>query len=372
MESLRQRLAALAARGVESEVACLDAPTAAWLKEVSVPVHALGPGSLGVYAYSARWTPWIRKNAARFDAVIVSGLWQYHGWGTLRGLPAGQPYFVFPHGMLDPWFKRAYPRKHLKKWLYWLLAEYRLLANASAVLFTSEEERTQARQSFWLYRCQEQVVNYGTAGPPGDLTAHRTEYAGVFPALQGKRTLLYLGRLHEKKGVDLLCRAWARMVGAGQDAPNVNLVLAGPGDAAYVEGIRRLIAELGIGNSVQLTGMLSGAVKWGALASADAFILPSHQENFGVAVAEALACGTPVLISKRVNIWREIVEDGAGVAEPDDAAGTEKLVAEWLGGDPACWTARRSAARPCFEKRFTIAASAESLLGVIGRELKRG
>ena len=96
------------------------------------------------------------------------------------------PYFVFPHGMLDPWFKRTYPLKHLKKLLYWPWAEYRVLRDAAAVLFTSEEERRLARESFWPYRCNEVVVNYGTAAPEIDLASAREDFFGSFPQLRGQ------------------------------------------------------------------------------------------------------------------------------------------------------------------------------------------
>ena len=102
--------------------------------------------------------------------------------------------------MLDPWFKRQYPLKHVKKWLYWPSAEYRVLRDASAVLFTSEEERRLARRSFWLYRCNEMVINYGTAAPPADDGASADRFRRAFPSVGDKRIILFLGRIHEKKG----------------------------------------------------------------------------------------------------------------------------------------------------------------------------
>ena len=85
--------------------------------------------------------------------MIVNGIWQYNSFGAWRVTPhSSTPYVVVTHGMLDPWFKRAFPFKHLKKWLFWPWADYRVLRDAAAVLFTSEEERRLATQSFWLYR----------------------------------------------------------------------------------------------------------------------------------------------------------------------------------------------------------------------------
>ena len=148
IESVRQSSAVLMRRGHEVEIISLDAPTDPWVRDCPMPVHALGPGR-GSYGYAPRFSRWIRERHAKYDAVIVQGIWQYSSfgvWRALRGTPT--PYFVFPHGMLDPWFKRTYPLKHLKKLLYWPWAEYRVLRDAAAVLFTSEEERRLARESF--------------------------------------------------------------------------------------------------------------------------------------------------------------------------------------------------------------------------------
>ena len=121
------------------------------------------------YAFSPRFIPWLRENRSRYDAVIVNGIWQFHSFATWRALRnSSTPYVLFTHGMLDPWFKKQYPLKHLKKWMYWPWAEYRVLRDAQAVLFTCEEERVLARQSFWLYRCNEVVVNFGTPEPTGE------------------------------------------------------------------------------------------------------------------------------------------------------------------------------------------------------------
>src|SRR5215212_3064713 len=114
---------------------------------------------------------------------------------------------------------------------------------------------------------------------------------------------------------------------------DLQLVLAGPEQQDGVR-LRELAAQLGIGERVVWTGMLNGDLKWGALHAAEVFALPSHQENFGLAVVEALACGVPVLISREVNIWREVVESSAGLAEPDSIEGTTALLQQWLEAPP--------------------------------------
>jgi glycosyltransferase involved in cell wall biosynthesis len=275
-------------------------------------------------------------------------------WRALRGSPT--PYFVFTHGMLDPWFKQTYPLKHLKKWLYWPWGDYRVLRDATAVLFTCEEERRLARQSFWLYKCDECVVNYGTAGPEGDAVAQKRLFLEKFPRLAGKRCLLFLGRVHVKKGPDLLLHALGTLL---REAPpeltrDIHLIMAGPNDHAYGKAMAALAKKLGLEDRITWTGMVTGDLKWGAFYAADAFILPSHQENFGIAVAEALACGAPVLISNKVNIWREIQLHRAGLVETDTLEGTLLLLQRWLRLSPEELATMRASASECFLQRFHV------------------
>jgi glycosyltransferase involved in cell wall biosynthesis len=369
IESVKQSSAMLARRGHDVEIISLDAPADPWVRDCPMPVHALGPGR-GSYGFAPRFSRWIRERHAHYDAVIVQGLWQYSSfgvWRALRGTPT--PYFVFTHGMLDPWFKRTYPLKHFKKLLYWPWAEYRVLRDAAAVLFTSEEERRLARESFSLYRCNEVVVNYGTAAPGIDLAAAREDFFSSFPRLRGRRFLLFLGRLHEKKGCELLIKAFVARNSSRTDQ-SLDLVIAGPfADDAYLENLKRLAPT---GSGITFTGMLAGNPKWGAISAADAFILPSHQENFGIAVVEALACGTPVLISNKVNIWREIAADEAGYVENDDLTGTARLIERWVAATPDARAAMKENARKSFARHFEINHATDSLLEVLGNQSRSG
>lgn len=368
IESIRQSSAALIARGHSVEIISLDAPGDPWVREGPVRVHALGPG-LGNYGYAPAFTCWIAEHRGDFDAVIVHGVWQYSSFGVWRALRGTDtPYFVFTHGMLDPWFQRTYPLKHLKKLLYWPWAEYRVLRDAAAVLFTSEEERRLARRSFSPYRCREVVVNYGTAAPSVDLERARETFLAQHPHLRGCRILLFLSRLAEKKGCDILIRAFAEQ---RKKAPaDLHLVLAGPpASEPYLDGLHRLARETGADAALTFTGMLTGEMKWGAFAAAEVFVLPSHQENFGIAVVEAMTCGRPVLISNQVNIWREIVEDGAGLASDDTVSGTTDLLQKWLALPPGARQQMGEKARRSFAARFEIGRATDALLDVLQKNV---
>ena len=144
--------------------------------------------------------------------------------------------------------------------------------------------------------------------------------------------------------------------------------MAGPDQSGWAASLQHLAQSLGVADRITWPGMLGGAQKWGALRTAEVFILPSHQENFGIAVAEALSCALPVLISDKVNIWREIVAGEAGFVDSDDLEGTRRLLTRWLGvGDPARSRMRHAALR-LFEKRFTVAALTRDLLGLFAED----
>lgn len=368
MEGVRQ-FCLLAAEGEHQvEVCSLDVPGSAFLASFPARVHALGPVRTS-YAYTNKLLPWLRKNVARFDVVVVNGLWQFHSFAVWRVLrKTAIPYLVFTHGMLDPWFKHTYPLKHLKKWLYWPWGEYRVLRDAHSVLFTCEEEKTVARKSFELYRANEVVVNFGTARPSGNAVEQRGKFFERFPHLQNKRLALFLGRIHPKKGCDLLIEAFATVL---KHDPQWHLVMAGPDQVGWREKLAEEAERLGIADRITWTGMLGGDLKWGALHASEIFALPSHQENFGIAVAEALACGLVPLISNKVNIWREVEADGAGLVGQDNAAATSELLRTWIAMTEEHKQRMRTQALDCFERRFEGQMAFASLLthlaGAAGR-----
>jgi glycosyltransferase involved in cell wall biosynthesis len=361
IEGISQRLNTLLGWGHTVEIATCDDPNSEFLKTFPVPVHALGP-SISGFAFARGLRAWLNREIANYDVVIVNGLWQYHGVvARAAARRRGKDYWVFTHGMLDPWFNLAYPMKAKKKKLFWPL-QHAVLRDAKAVLFTCEEERLLARQSFQPYEVRERVVSYGTSGPSNDSEAHRKAFIDAYPQLAGKKFLLFLSRVHPKKGVDLLLKSFE---GMADGHPDIDLVIAGPVDSEYRAELESLVSDKKVAKRIHWAGMVQGDVKWGAFRSAEAFILPSHQENFGIAVVEALACGTPVLITNKVNIWREIEADGSGFVSDDTAAGVSQLLEKWRGTSPETRVAMGAAARGSFENRFTVEGSAKSLIEVV-------
>lgn len=394
-QGIRNLMPQAQAAGHSVEVVCLDNPVADYLSREIVAVHALGQGR-SAWSYHPALRPWLESNLKRFDAVILNGLWQYPGYllSKLTQQPGMPPYFVFPHGMLDPWFQRAPERrlKAVRNWFYWKLIERRVISRAAAVLFTCAEELRLARLTFRPYQPQREInVGYGVDQPPIFHERMVTAFAEKCSDLNGRPYFLFLSRIHPKKGLGLLIRAYAKVYHSKEkNSPASDsgatkktaltgklstvpvLVIAGPGlDTDHGKQMQRLAATLCPADSVLWPGMLTGDAKWGALYQAEAFVLTSHQENFGIAVVESLACGKPVLISNQINIWKEIEEDQAGLVSDDTLAGAEDLFCRWERLTPEARSAMNRAAKASYENCFGIGVAAKSLLSTMEEVIKK-
>lgn len=345
------------------DVLTLDDPSSSWLGDIPGRVYALG--GRGNYRYSAQLKSWLLRHSPEYDAIVVHGIWQYQSRVAQTACrQTAVPYFLFTHGALNPWFQRNYPVKHAKKSLYWRLFEYRSLRDARSVFFTSEGERRLARTSFKPYKVTEEIVGVGIDDPLGDPTEQQEAFLSRYPNLRGKRILLFMGRLHAMKGCDLLIRAFGE---ASRNESGLHLVIAGPGEADTEAALRSLGSSLGLNERITWTGMLKGDAKWGAFRSADAFVLTSHAESFGMVVVEALACGVPVLISNEVNIWREINSCDAGLVEDPTVVGAKRLLNRWLNLPTGERERMRKSARQCFVENFEASAAAVDFVRAIAR-----
>ena len=346
--------------GNEVEVATLDGTadgpqSDGYRSLIDCQVHPCGPGRTN-YGFSPHLEEWLKANRQRFDGVIVNGVWQYHGVAARNAMAGYKPYVVFAHGMLDPYFKDRYPLKHMKKLVYWTMQEHRTLNAAQAVCFTSEEEKRVAADGFPFCRFRRVIVPYGTMGPSGVPADLKREFLDQWPGLRDKRYLLYLGRIHPKKGCDLLLQAFAQVAD-----PDLHLVMAGPDETGWSPELKTQAAKLGIADRVTWTGMLRGTAKWGAFYASEAFVLPSHQENFGIAVADALACGVVPLISDKVNIAPDVAAAGAGLMDTDTVEGAARMLRAFQDLSPQQLTEMRQRALDCYQRRYALNNAAQTV-----------
>ncbi|WP_411846126.1 glycosyltransferase [Roseibacillus persicicus] len=374
-QGVRNLIPALQKIGIESEVVCVDPPDSDYLGDDDFPVTALGPAHTR-WGYCPSLSVWLEDNLMRFDIVILHGLWQFPGfalWKALAKLSSRTgkvpPYYLYPHGMLDPWFQRDPSRKWKaqRNEVFWRLFDRRVVHGAAGVLFTCEQEMLLARETFQGYRPQAEInVGYGIPSPPEFGKPMKEAFAEACSSLPaGQPYLLFLSRIHPKKGIDLLLRAYGRLLAENGNMPH--LVIAGPLESAYAEEMKKLAQGVEKDDCavtrVHFTGMLEGDEKWGALYGCQAFVLPSHQENFGIAVVEALACGKKVLITNRVNIWREIEDANAGWVVPDSLAGLVDGLGKVLGSEDFSELDSIS----CYCEHFSVEGAVKSLKKLLER-----
>lgn len=294
------------------------------------------------WRWSRELRNWLYQNVASYDIVVLNGLWMGPIYEAGRAARRAKiPYVVMPHGMLDPYFLRS-PRQKAVKKLYWAMLEGKTMKGARGLFFTAQAEEEKARASYPLSGVRSWQVGYGIRDPERHPVESSTDEEGV--------KLLFMSRVHPKKGLDLAIEA---MKGTPKD---VSLDVCGDGDPHYCADLQRLAAPLG--GRVRWHGFTSGEEKWRKIEGCGAMILTSHQENFGVIVAEAMSCGKPVLISREVNIWREIVEDRAGLVCDDSVESARQMIEAFsrMPDEERIEMGRR--ARGSFLNRYTIQRSA--------------
>jgi glycosyltransferase involved in cell wall biosynthesis len=256
---------------------------------------------------------WLNSNISQFDVVHIHAVFSHACLAAARACRRNRvPYIVRPLGTLDPW---SLQQKRFRKQLFWQLAAKRMLGEAAAIHYTTDEERRLAENALGLNR----GVVIGLGVDSALLLNKNESEAGLFrqrhPSLGSHPFVLVMSRIHPKKGLELLLQTFAELI-SEKRFQHWRLVIAGDGDSAYVQSLKKMARENRVENHILFPGWLEGAEKVSALRSADLLALASHQENFGLCVVESLACGVPVLVSTQVNLCREIEAARAGWVAP--------------------------------------------------------
>lgn len=232
----------------------------------------------------------------------------------------GTPYILTLHGMLDNW---CMEQKRWKKKLFLALGGRRMLEEAAFVHCTAQEEQRQSSQhapkARWrVIPCLVDLQAYEEL--PGPQLAYEQ-----FPFLKTEGTeLLFLSRLHPKKGIERLLDAVSSLT---ESSPNLNLWIAGPGDEEYLEHLKGKARDLGLEDRCYFLGMVRDRLKLSLYEAADLFVLPTSQENFGLVSVEAMLCGTPILTTYGVDIWEDLRDGGATIVETTSEAVAEGISA---------------------------------------------
>jgi len=263
---------------------------------------------------------------------------------------------------MDPWFSKEYPIKTFFKRIFWRLLEHRVVRDARRVLYTTQDEQILAEKAFKPFLGKGHVVGYGTAPPPRETPEFRAAFEKATPQLNGRPYLLFMSRIHPKKGCDILIQAFAALA---HIRPDLQLVIAGPDELGLQQKLAALAERLGIGERVHWPGMLVGEAKWGAYYGAEGFVLSSHSENFGIVVAEAMGCGRPVVITDKVNIWREVADSASGIVGGDTIEGYTRALESFIRLEPSERAAMGQRAQRTFNVAFHIDAAVQNLIDII-------
>ena len=276
--------------------------------------------------YSRPLALWLKENVVNFDLAHIHDVFSHACVAAALACRRRRvPYLVRPLGTLDPW---SLKQKRARKRIFWHLGVRQMLTGAAAIHYTTAEEKRLVETNLDLAR--------GVVVPNGiDLSYFERPIAPFHrqrPELGNNPYILALSRIHPKKGFELLIESFAVLKREGFFG-DWRLVIAGDGDADYVDQLKSLTRRRGLSEDVIFVGWLDGAGKYAALKEASLLVMPSYQENFGNSLIEAMACGVPVLVSPSVNLAPEIEKAGAGwIAElsKEELAGT---LAEALGSE---------------------------------------
>lgn len=277
--------------------------------------------------YSRPLAGWLGRHVRDFGLVHIHAVFSHACIAAANACRKNNiPYIVRPLGTLDPW---SLKQKQLRKRLLWHFGVKQMLRCAAAIHYTTAEEKRLVESELGLMN--------GVVIPNGiDLDQAAQQEAASSPGLQllpvGAPYILALSRIHPKKGYELLIESFGALKRQGTFS-DWHLIFAGDGDAVYVDQLKKLAESNGLNGDVRFVGWLEGERKFQALKASALLALPSYQENFGISLVEAMACGVPVLVSPQVNLAPEIATAGAGWVTPSNPQTLTETLKEALGNE---------------------------------------
>ncbi len=292
----------------------VDIPPGAWTSFEGVPVNYLKRLGRGNYLFTPGLGRELERLAGGFDCAIFKATWTYFNWagtGVIR--KKGIPYLEFVVGTFDDW---AMQHHSTRKRVYWKLIEETCYRRSAGIIALSENEQAQVRK-MGLEQPVEVIPN---GVDLQEFAAGALPAEAYFPELKGRRYLLFMGRLHLKKGIENLIRAFAVI---HADFPGVTLVIAGSGEPLYEAGLRTRVSGLHLDDAVIFPGWVSGERRVALLKSASCFVLPSFSEGLPMGVLDAMACRVPVVITPECYL-PDVERHHAGFIvsnRPEDLAG---------------------------------------------------
>jgi glycosyltransferase involved in cell wall biosynthesis len=345
--------------GITSEIVTSDArfsekdDTSHFVSAGKIKIHKYKAFLKHRYAFNLGLIYSLNRRLNGYNLVHVHGLWNFPGLlAAFLCKRKAIPYLVMPHGMLDP---NSLSRKRLKKTCYLGFVENYVLRHAAGWIFTSEAERDLSAK--FLGATQRACILPLAPSLPGEPPYSREKLSDEFPSLKDRRFMLFLSRVDEKKGIFPLLAAFAEV---RKQYQSLILAIAGPSDVGTEARVLEKIKEYKLTEAVVMVGPVYGAAKESLLLHSEFFILPSYQENFALALVEAMACGKAVITTKNVHIYKDIVKASAGLVCETNAKSIEDAIVR-LMNSPDLQNALGSNGQEFVRRNYSWRKSAEIL-----------
>lgn len=349
IQGIRNYQKHIAEKGIKRDVVCFEdqKDIEKWSFPESLNVIGLGK-SKGIWQYNKNLKFWLKKNYMNYHSIIINGLWIYNSYGVVKTIKTIKKDFptakipklyIFCHGMLDPWFQKSNGRiiKSIRNSIYWHVIEKKVVNYVDGLFFTTEQEKELARSTFWGYNPKNEInIGYGIETPPKKNNDLIKTFLLENNLEEGTKYLLYLSRIDPKKGLDILLKVYLYLLESEEYRSKIPMLLVGGdiNESNYSkEQYQFLTKNPKLKEKVKFLGHLSGDRKWSAIHGCEAFVLPSHTENFGIAVAESLGCAKPVIITNKVNIYKQVEKFKAGLISSDTFEGVLDSLMKWIEMD---------------------------------------
>ena len=301
--------------GLDVDILVNDNLDKKYPKVYGLKIFKMGRGQLGQYGFNIKLFTWLYKNRDNYDFFIIHGLWSFYSLAARILVP--NKFFIFTHGQLDPYFGLNF-LKSLKKKIYWLL------------IFKKKLNKKKIKNIFY----------------------------NKFPLIKNKKFLLFLGRFHDKKGCDILINSIKSLK---ENKIELNFLLAGP-ESKEKKYLKKISNDLGLQKNIFWSDGIYGDIKYGAILASEGMVLPSHGENFGVALVESLSMSRPVITTYKVNIYKDLIRSKAGIVSKDDLKNFTKSLKYFNSLSKIQWLNLSKNSLKCFNDNFNLALKDKNTL----------
>jgi glycosyltransferase involved in cell wall biosynthesis len=351
---------ALSSKKIKVTILTNDNKNSKFFKSNQVKIINLGNG-FGNYNLSLKLFLWIRKNRKFYDTFIFHGLWQFNT--LIARFLLKDNFYVFSHGQLDPYFATEKYKK-IKKKIYWNLVEKFNMRKAKAMLLTNNSEKKSQEKSFVnVKNLKRKVINFGINAPKYNIKNLNRIFIKKFNFLKNKNYFIFLGRFHKKKGCDILIKSFKNILKKKND---IFLLMIGPHSYEKVK-LKNLSNEYKLNDKIFWSKEITNDLKWIIMKKAQAMVLSSRGENFGVSLVESLSVGTPVITTSKVNIQNIIKKSNCGYIGTTNEKDFTKKMLKFINLSKYEKKKLKTNSLVCFNKYFNLKFNMNNFINTLNK-----